>query len=939
MTFDTDATPHSGTTEATVIPLRGGEHVGRYVILYTLGTGGMGVVYAAYDPQLDRKVAIKLMRQRAGRAGRQSTLLHEAQALARLSDPHVVAIHDVGLLGDRVFVAMDFVEGQTLRRWVQSAPRDAAQIVAAYRQAALGLAAAHRAGLVHSDFKPDNALVDTNGRVQVLDFGLARTDDGGGTPDGDEHAPPLRKGRGTPMYMAPEQHRGEPARPASDQFGFCVALYEALWHRLPFPGDDNVAIAQCVLQGPLPDPPRTKGVGPRLRRAILRGLERDPEARHPSMAQLDDALRHATTSGRRRRRVAMVAVVVATAGGAWATGRVLAPTPEPCTGAEERLAQTWTRERAVAVTSAFASTGRAHAPPTAARVVGILDGFWVAWTSQWHSACEATHVHHEQSAELLDLRMSCLDGRRQRFDALVHLLLDADADIVDNAVEAALALPDLQACADAGALRLRAPLPDDEGTRLQIDDIRVRIAHAAALDDAGKATEATAIAELAADRANELEYPPLVAESALQLGLVLDTAGDAERAEIVLRTAALAAEDAGDDRLLADARIALVAVAGGRLGKVEQGKIWGELAAAALGRITRDARRESKLAHNLALVLEHAGRPEDVLEHQRRALALASEPGATNEIERAPLYSDLAMTLSDLGQHDEALARANAGLEIWRAAYGDDHPHTAAAMGAVGLVHDRKGDLTAAQSWYRQSHVAFTRALGADNPRTADMLTNVAIASIELGELDKGIGELEAALAIHQRKLGDRHPTIAQDQQNLGSALRMAGRSEAALAHHERALELRETLFGRDDPRVAASLVGVANVLEEDRNRPVEALALRRRALEIEERALGRDHPQLCLEIANLAHNLLAVGEVAEAREAAMRAHRIAADPAVAVGTRTFATLVLARVLVESPIDRDRARTLLATAQRDLDRDVDGAQRALVVAIEAELGR
>ncbi|MBC8070612.1 MAG: serine/threonine protein kinase, partial [Deltaproteobacteria bacterium] len=330
---DSDAEPSAPPVdtpggELAVLPLRGGEHVGRYVILYRLGKGGMGVVYAAYDPQLDRKLAIKLMRPRSGgraRAG-QTAMLHEAQALARLSHPNVVAIHDVGLLGERVFVAMDFVDGVTLRRWVAQ-PRRPREIVAAYVQAGEGLAAAHRAGIVHRDFKPDNALVGKDpqgsahavGRVQVLDFGLARVHEHatvGQARNADDRAPAVL--RGTPMYMAPEQHRGEDAGPACDQFAFCVALYEALWKRLPFAGQDNLAIGRAIVEGRRIEPPRGE-VPARIRRAILRGLDTDPRARFPTMEALVAELR--VTGGRRARIVAIAAGSAAIGVAAWAYGR------------------------------------------------------------------------------------------------------------------------------------------------------------------------------------------------------------------------------------------------------------------------------------------------------------------------------------------------------------------------------------------------------------------------------------------------------------------------------------------------------------------------------------------------------------------------------------------------------------------------------------------
>ncbi|MBX7081186.1 MAG: serine/threonine-protein kinase [Nannocystaceae bacterium] len=934
-----------GTTggQLAVLPLRGGEHVGRYVILYTLGRGGMGVVYAAYDPQLDRKLAIKVMRPRGRREAQRAELLREAQALAKLSDPHVVAVHDVGLVGDRVFVAMDLVDGQTLRRWAVASPRSVPEIVRVYLQAGQGLAAAHRAGIVHRDFKPDNALIGKDGRVQVLDFGLARVRDGErATPsDGEEPRPsgdPPGRARGTPMYMAPEQHLGRDAGPACDQWALCASLYEALWRRVPFAGDDNAAIAQAILRGPLPDPPRIAGVNARLRRAILRGLARDPQQRFPSMEALVAELRAAITR-RRKVRFAFAGLVVGAAASSALLARNWLGGPPPCEQVPARIAEAWNQDHAQAVTAALRSTGRAHATQSAAGVQQALDGFVARWTDGWRDACEASVVRHEQSAELLDLRMACLDAGRERLVALVDTLQRADGEIADRALQATDALPDLSACADAAALRRREPLPADADERAQLEELRMRVAHAAALVQAGKGADALAVAEVAARRAHEHAHHPTIAEAELTLGRALDLLGRTQQAELALRRAAIAAEHADDDRLLADARTLLVSVAGAQQERRGDGELWAELAAAALERLGHDARREATLEHNLSRVLEQNGRPEDVLEHQRRALALASEPGVMGELERAPLYSSLAMTLSDTGEFDEALSRARAALDIWQRAYGDDHPGTAGAVGAVGIVLDRRGDLPGALQWYERSHAALARVLGEDNPRTADMLTNVAVAALELGELERGIALLQRALAAHSAASGEQSADVAQDHQNLGSALRLVGRIDEALAHHRAALSIREGLFGPDDIRVAHSLVGVANVLEDDLDQPEESYELRTRALALEERAWGPEHPQLSLALANLGHNALALGDRDAALRHAERAVRLSSDAAVPAETRAFAELVLALVLARRGDDEARARSLLERGRAGAGRDVDRAAADLIAATEAALGR
>jgi serine/threonine protein kinase len=221
-------------------PLEGGAHIGRYVILHRHGTGGMGHVYAAYDPELDRKVALKLVRPRyASKKNRKGTsqaharMMREAQALARLSHPNVVAIHDVGLYEGQLFLAMDFVEGQTLDRWVTARKRTWQEVVGVYLQAGHGLAGAHAAGLVHRDFKPQNAIVGGDGRVRVLDFGLAHRQNTDESSRSLDSSPVMRRAIaapltvdgavvGTPAYMAPEQHLRKSTDARTDQFAFCM---------------------------------------------------------------------------------------------------------------------------------------------------------------------------------------------------------------------------------------------------------------------------------------------------------------------------------------------------------------------------------------------------------------------------------------------------------------------------------------------------------------------------------------------------------------------------------------------------------------------------------------------------------------------------------------------------------------------------------------------
>ncbi len=325
-----------------------GKSVGRYLLLELCGEGGMGVVYKAYDPELGRTIALKLLQLEDGpRRGRRERLLREAQALARLSHPNVIAVHDVGTYKGHVFIAMEFVEGTTLRGWLKAKPRTRREILDVFMAAGEGLAAAHRAGLVHRDFKPDNVMVGDDGRVRVLDFGLVREAHGESSvgDDTDADAPnrtsssddldlasqtplsiPLTQIgaiMGTPRFMAPEQHRGEVTEEPADQFSFCVSLYWALYGEYPFSAEAPTERIEQMLAHRIADPPRESTVPHWLRDVLIRGLAPRPSSRHHSMNALLEALRADPALLRRRwLRAALMTTAVVAVGAAVVAGAI-----------------------------------------------------------------------------------------------------------------------------------------------------------------------------------------------------------------------------------------------------------------------------------------------------------------------------------------------------------------------------------------------------------------------------------------------------------------------------------------------------------------------------------------------------------------------------------------------------------------------------------------
>ncbi|MBL4688320.1 MAG: serine/threonine protein kinase, partial [Nannocystaceae bacterium] len=449
-----------------------GSHVGRYLLLERIGVGGMGVVYAAYDPELDRKVAVKLLQDRQGRAhveGERDRLVAEAQALARLNHPNVVTVHDVGVdAEDRVFVAMAYLRGPTLGRWRKKQERTWDEVVRMLVAAGRGLAAAHEEGIVHRDFKPDNVIVadrqdDRPGRPRVLDFGLALEAREGGEVESELAAlgtsrsgdrpltssvdsPAEGPGRlvGTPAYMAPELYLRQAGDVLSDQFAFCVTAWELLYRERPFQGDNRIALATAIVTGPITDPPSSAGVPRFVERALRRGLRKDPAERWPTLVALLEALTDDPAS-RRRRRWIWGGVVAASGVAVWSiVGR---EQPDPCAYGQTRVAKVWGPDKEAMLRASFRATGVPYAETTAERSVQDLDAYAAQWVASHRDACEATYVRHEQSGRRLDARMGCLETQLGALTMTAGLMLDADVRVVEHAAAALASLPEPTSCA------------------------------------------------------------------------------------------------------------------------------------------------------------------------------------------------------------------------------------------------------------------------------------------------------------------------------------------------------------------------------------------------------------------------------------------------------------------------------------------------------------
>ncbi|MEM6996602.1 MAG: serine/threonine-protein kinase, partial [Myxococcota bacterium] len=503
----TRSDPH--TRSAPVAEVR----VGRYAVLETLGRGGMGIVFRAYDPKLRREVAIKRLHKSVVGEKTGARLVREAQALAQLSHPNVVAVYDVEAGDAGVLMVMELVRGMTLQDWLAEDERGAAPVLDLFLRAGRGLAAAHREGLVHRDFKPANVMVDVSTDVpivKVTDFGLARalgpgqtdppdpTDAALASPDLD--APLTEAGvvMGTPRYMAPEQHTGRATDGRTDQYAFCIALWEALAGSPPFPLDET--LAKRKLKGP-PAWPRSALGGDPIGAVVVRGLAADPDARWPSMEALLGAL--APTQSTSRAAWVVGAALLATIGSAvaFATGRADAL----CTGAQAELDGTWDQSRKAAVEATILATKLPYAEATLTAVQESLDAYAASWVAQHTDACRATSVRGDQSAAAMDLRMRCLRRAKVRLLAATDLLVEADATIVEGAVALTNDLPDPERCGDLDALQ-EGPPPPAASIAEAVEAATTELATASSLYSAGKYAQAADAAQTVFDAATELDY-------------------------------------------------------------------------------------------------------------------------------------------------------------------------------------------------------------------------------------------------------------------------------------------------------------------------------------------------------------------------------------------------------------------------------------------------
>lgn len=803
----------SGTAAGALPP---GSSLGRYVVLSKVGAGGMGVVYSAYDPELHRKIAIKVIRTEVlhDTERAHANLRDEARAMAQLTHPNVVRVYDVGTQGQLVYIAMEFIEGESLLQFARrhQARGEWRPILDACLQAGRGLQAAHEAGLVHRDFKPNNVLIGKDGRAYVADFGLTRLFSK--APEGGEVG--WTSATGTPGYAPPEQIAGMPFDVRSDQYSFCVTAAECLFRRDPM---------SIIIH--LEDPKRQglrcpKSLGP----VLERGLARRAAARHGSMQELIDLLEARADQGRRRMLIGGAVAAFGTVGLLMFTLGARASSPDdPCATGAERFARIWDQKRHDKLDAALLQTQYARQASYFLNTVHDLSGDLAA---EQKLSCAATFKSKTQSTELFDRQMFCLNSQATELEAIVAMVEDgASVEVGQSALGS---LPSVAECRVTESLLATRPPPTDAKSLERIQSVEEKLAQRRALQEAREPQAALEAVQQAIVEANALGYDPLTTRAELVNADLLESL---ER----YPEARLAAERARDS--------------------------------AAQGRDTR--RLIVALLRLASIVSTHEDDDDEAAAYlaTARSLSLGIELPTIDAVNVEITSGRLAKTS---GKVNESVHFANQGLALLPGAVDDDKDLLNAKIDLLQIIaaaHFAKNDFDNAGPLLRTILELETRSLGPEHSHLAVSLTNMASIEYKLNRLEEALVFLRRAREL-LRSPDAKRADIGQALSLQALIENHRGNLPEAVSLFEQTIEVYREHFGDDHANIWRTKANLANTLMA-LERWSETLDIQRGFLAWTERRYGADSPTAIAAKLNLAgtivHAYFEEGEVQEAQQ------------------------------------------------------------------------
>lgn len=835
----------------------------RYAVVKELGHGGMGTVYLANDRKLVREVALKLHRAGSGAGG--DRLQREAIAMAQLAHPNVVNVFEIGEHDDRMFVAMEYVKGGTLRSWLAEAPRDWRAIIAMLIATGRGLAAAHAANLIHRDFKPENVLVGIDGRPRVGDFGLARSDGAPTKVDPDSLAVALTVTggiAGTPAYMAPEQLHGEVVDARCDQFAFAVVAWEALYGKRPWQGTTISTLYEAIERHELPKV--SSQVPERVRRVIEKGLATKTSDRYPDLtAMLADLQAAASPRTTRNAGVAFASIALVAGGGYAAASTVSShQQAEACEAAAARVRAGWSGPARAILAATFHGSGSPAATNAFDRTASTIDRYAVTLAD----AARATCRDHELSLKEHAAKVQCLDHRGGELTGAIAALTQIhDRSIVAQGPQTAWALFDPHPCSDALARPVQAYSAADTAKLTELkSDLQT------ASYRQGIAIARPFLAEVRARKDTALEMDTLLVVAELEESL------DPKQAVADFESAEQLAEAQGRDLEAAEA----------------------------LDRIAQTSGTELH---------------DHTLSHRQIAMAKAkiARIGGNTSIE-ARLAMTEAQVYADESKLAEAEKAMTASISLFQKAYGDQHPYLASAWGALSQIYNAEGKRDEATAAAQTCVTLADETLGVDHPTTAGAKLALAQALIDKEQFADAKKLLLDADATFAKIYGDVHVTRASIEGNLFNVDLAAKDYPAALADSERAYAIlvkalgEGALFTAGPERDRSVALGALNRLPEAEQAAAHALKIIEAAGPDGEQRLAVAISDLC-EVQIAANKPAACIPNAKRAIAVVESHGPGADPLELADTR----FVLARAMWDAKLDRPGAVKLAAQAMAE----------------------
>lgn len=804
-----------------------GQRLGRYHVLELVGTGGMGEVYRAYDTKLKREVALKLLRHAAASnealGDASARLMREAQVMARLSHPNVLPVFDAGEHDGLTFIAMEFVEGQTISDWSKAASRSEEEILRIYRDAGAGLAAAHDSGFVHRDFKPSNVMIGADARVRVMDFGLVRLEDESGTTAGSPSEVPddalstslTLQGSvvGTPVYMSPEQHCGEQSSPKSDQYAFCVSLFKTLYGQVPFRAESLRDLVEAKEHDApqLPKAPRIP-VRDSVRDALVRGLAANPEDRWSEMRALLSALEPA--SGRSRSWWMAGLAISGAAAVAFASASTASE--DPCLDTSARLDQTWNETVAQSLRAATVS------PQLVKTTVDVMDDWTAAWAREYTDACR---LQSSQKA-LATSRLRCLE--RQRIQAR------AVGDRVANDADAT----------EAAAIHAAAEALEQPSTCLNVLELHLgpmQAAAVAALDedlaefktDAFFFTTKTLDARLEALelQAKYIEHQPALMRLSGAKAHAWVINGQPRPAAAAYRDAFFYAVRGRAERDAARLAVRLTGLIGDDLEDPEQGLMWSRQAEAWLDQT--DGAMLGDLRLQRGRIRYRQGDFEGALSDAVEAQTLLEDAHGRAHTLVESTINNQANALLRLERFDAAEAKHREALELQQELFGIGHPKTATVWLNLGSGQAEAGKLQKAIESLRHAERIY-RDVDPNHPRLPRVYSNLGAAVARTGDVKSAVVSFTRAVDALGARNADATERVGP-LRNLAMAQFSLKRYEAAIGTLQGAIEAQQEFAPRSEelPRLHAFVAKSYSEL----GRHAEAVAAWRKSLRSAEEA------------------------------------------------------------------------------------------------------